>query len=72
MEGSPTEKQKKHENLESDLPNFLREYQAEGVAWMHHMFNNGGHCLLADEMGLGKTLQVLTLIAHCAEFDRSR
>ena len=45
---------KKHENLESDLPNFLREYQAEGVAWMHHMFNNGGHCLLADEMGLGK------------------
>lgn len=62
---------KRHENLESDLPDFLREYQAEGVAWMHHMFNNGGHCLLADEMGLGKTLQVLTLIAHCAEFDRS-
>jgi SNF2 family DNA or RNA helicase len=35
------------------------------------MFNNGGHCLLADEMGLGKTLQVLTLIAHCAELDQS-
>ena len=50
---------------------FLREYQAEGVAWMQHMFNNGGHCLLADEMGLGKTLQVLTLIAHCADFNQS-
>jgi SNF2 family DNA or RNA helicase len=62
---------KKHEDFQSSLPDFLREYQAEGVAWMQHMFNNGGHCLLADEMGLGKTLQVLTLIAHCAEFDQS-
>lgn len=62
---------KKHENLQYSLPSFLREYQAEGVAWMQHMFNNGGHCLLADEMGLGKTLQVLTLIAHCADFNQS-
>lgn len=63
--------EKKHENFEQSLPDFLREYQAEGVAWMQHMHNNGGHCLLADEMGLGKTLQVLTLIAHCAEFNQS-
>lgn len=65
------EDQKKHENFEGSLPDFLREYQAEGVSWMQHMHNNGGHCLLADEMGLGKTLQVLTLIAHCAEFNQS-
>ena len=63
--------EKKYENFEQSLPDFLREYQAEGVAWMQHMHNNGGHCLLADEMGLGKTLQVLTLIAHCAEFNQS-
>lgn len=61
----------KHDNIQESLPDFLREYQADGVAWMQHMYNNGGHCLLADEMGLGKTLQVLTLLAHCAEFNQS-
>ncbi len=45
------------------LPEFLRPYQARGVAWMRRMLERGAHPLLADEMGLGKTLQTLALIA---------
>jgi len=44
------------------LPNFLRDYQGQGVHWMAKLRELGGHGLLADEMGLGKTLQVLTLL----------
>lgn len=32
----------------------LRDYQAEGVAWMISNFVNLRSCILADEMGLGK------------------
>lgn len=32
----------------------LRDYQAEGVAWMLSNYVNGRSCILADEMGLGK------------------
>lgn len=32
----------------------LRDYQAEGVAWMVANFVNQRSCILADEMGLGK------------------
>jgi SNF2 family DNA or RNA helicase len=32
----------------------LRDYQAEGVAWMIANFVNQRSCILADEMGLGK------------------
>jgi SNF2 family DNA or RNA helicase len=49
--------------ISEDLPEFLRQYQMEGVAWMSHLLKHGFHGLLADDMGLGKTLQVLTLIA---------
>ncbi len=40
----------------------LREYQREGLGWMHFLrkFNLGG--CLADDMGLGKTVQVLALL----------
>ncbi len=44
------------------LPEFLRPYQAKGVAWLAHMLRLGTHPLLADEMGLGKTVQVLALL----------
>lgn len=40
----------------------LREYQADGVAWMNHLTKLGFGALLADDMGLGKTLQVLSLL----------
>lgn len=46
-----------------DLADFLRPYQRDGVAWMHHLTQHGCGALLADEMGLGKTLQVATLLA---------
>ena len=45
------------------LPEFLRDYQAQGVHWMAKLRELGCHGLLADEMGLGKTLQVLTLLS---------
>lgn len=44
-------------------PDFLRPYQARGVAWIQRMFERGAHPLIADEMGLGKTLQVLSVLA---------
>ena len=47
----------------SGLPEFLRPYQARGVAWIRQMFVRGAHPLLADEMGLGKTLQTLALLS---------
>ena len=40
----------------------LREYQSEGLGWLHFLreFRLGG--CLADDMGLGKTIQVLSLL----------
>jgi SNF2 family DNA or RNA helicase len=40
----------------------LREYQREGLGWLHFLrrFSLGG--CLADDMGLGKTIQVLALL----------
>lgn len=45
-----------------ELPEYLRDYQEEGVRWMSHLGQNECHGLLADDMGLGKTLQCLSLI----------
>lgn len=41
----------------------LRDYQKEGVYWLHFLqkYQFGG--ILADEMGLGKTIQALTILA---------
>ncbi|MDR1401817.1 MAG: DEAD/DEAH box helicase [Puniceicoccales bacterium] len=47
---------------EFPLPEFLKNYQRDGVYSMRAILDAGCHCLLADEMGLGKTLQALTLI----------
>ncbi len=41
----------------------LRDYQAEGYAWLAHLRENGLGGVLADDMGLGKTLQAIALIA---------
>ncbi len=42
----------------------LREYQQQGLGWLHFLkeFHLGG--CLADDMGLGKTIQVLCLLEH--------
>ncbi|MGA1204345.1 MAG: DEAD/DEAH box helicase [Opitutales bacterium] len=45
-----------------DLPEYLREYQRDGVAWLNKLEVCGCPGLLADEMGLGKTLQVLNFL----------
>jgi superfamily II DNA or RNA helicase len=40
----------------------LREYQREGLGWMHFLRSFGLGGCLADDMGLGKTVQVLALL----------
>jgi superfamily II DNA or RNA helicase len=55
---------KEESSDDKTLPEFLRDYQAQGVQWMAKLRELGCHGLLADEMGLGKTLQVLTLLSY--------
>lgn len=40
----------------------LRDYQREGLGWMHFLRRFGLGGCLADDMGLGKTVQVLALL----------
>ena len=40
----------------------LRDYQREGLGWMHFLREFGFGGCLADDMGLGKTVQVLALL----------
>ena len=50
----------------------LRDYQAEGVAWMMANIVNRRGSILADEMGLGKTLQTaatVNLVANTFHWD---
>ncbi|MDR1890988.1 MAG: DEAD/DEAH box helicase [Puniceicoccales bacterium] len=49
-------------NVKFQLPDFLKNYQRDGVYTMQAILDAGCHCLLADEMGLGKTMQVLSLV----------
>ncbi len=49
-------------DLDLDLPEVLRPYQADGVRWMYQLSEHQMGGILADDMGLGKTLQTLTFI----------
>lgn len=40
----------------------LREYQSEGLGWLHFLRRFGLGGCLADDMGLGKTVQILALL----------
>ncbi|MGB0119534.1 MAG: DEAD/DEAH box helicase [Solirubrobacterales bacterium] len=42
----------------------LREYQLEGVRWLHRMTSLGLGGCLADDMGLGKTVMLIALHLH--------
>ena len=50
------------EEMELDLPEVLRPYQADGVRWMYRLSELQMGGILADDMGLGKTLQSLTFV----------
>ena len=45
-----------------ELRTSLRQYQAQGVAWLRLLAGLGLGACLADDMGLGKTMQVLALL----------
>jgi SNF2 family DNA or RNA helicase len=49
----------------------LRDYQREGLAWMHFLRRFGFGGCLADDMGVGKTPQVLALLESRRELRRS-
>jgi SNF2 family DNA or RNA helicase len=40
----------------------LRDYQKQGVDWLHFLKRAGLGALLADDMGLGKTIQALAVV----------
>ena len=50
----------------------LRDYQKEGLNWLHFLdsFNFGG--CLADDMGLGKTIQIIAFILSLKEKNGKR
>jgi superfamily II DNA or RNA helicase len=48
----------------------LREYQREGLGWLHFLRRFGFGGCLADDMGLGKTVMVLALLAGCLDDER--
>lgn len=47
----------------SSFTGTLRDYQKEGLGWLHFLRTFGFGGCLADDMGLGKTVQVLALLA---------
>lgn len=57
----------KHQLQEIEYKNGgqLRDYQAEGVAWIMANFVNQRSCILADEMGLGKVSRKHFLLLMC-------
>jgi DNA excision repair protein ERCC-6-like 2 len=48
--------------IPASIAQYLRDYQIEGVKFLHHLFvyQNGG--ILGDDMGLGKTVQVAAFL----------
>lgn len=48
----------------STLNATLREYQVEGMRWLHRMTSLGLGGCLADDMGLGKTVMLISLHLH--------
>lgn len=48
--------------IPDEVKGILREYQKEGVYWLHFLKKYGFGGILADEMGLGKTIQALSIL----------
>ncbi len=51
------------------IPDHLRDYQRNGLAWLMRLYSIGIGGLLADDMGLGKTHQALALIEAVRNID---
>ncbi|KAK3995140.1 switch 2 [Cladorrhinum sp. PSN332] len=51
------------------IAQYLREYQIEGVKFLHQRFVYQKGCILGDDMGLGKTVQVAAFLT--AAFGKS-
>lgn len=49
-------------SLPKGLKAELRNYQEQGVNWLHFLKDQGIGGILADDMGLGKTIQILALL----------
>ena len=45
----------------------MRQYQIDGLSWMHWLQSSGLGGCLADDMGLGKTIQTLALLQYNKE-----
>ncbi|MBP1326516.1 superfamily II DNA or RNA helicase [Leucobacter exalbidus] len=50
----------------------LRDYQEQGLAWLHFLRTHGLGGILADDMGLGKTLQTIAMMEIAREEDPDR
>ena len=48
----------------------LRDYQIQGVHWLHFLHHYHFAGILADDMGLGKTLQALAILSIHAKSDK--
>ncbi|KAK4048550.1 hypothetical protein OIV83_004718 [Microbotryomycetes sp. JL201] len=54
--------QPKHE-VPAPVNRFLRDYQREGVEFLHRQYSKGLGGILGDDMGLGKTIQVIAFLS---------
>ncbi len=52
----------KPKNPPKSFTGTLRDYQRQGLAWLHFLHADGYGGLLADDMGLGKTVQLLAFL----------
>ncbi|KAF2677380.1 hypothetical protein K458DRAFT_350411 [Lentithecium fluviatile CBS 122367] len=48
--------------IPAPISQWLREYQVEGVAFLHERFVRQTGAILGDDMGLGKTIQVIAFL----------
>ncbi|CAB9502027.1 Chromodomain-helicase-DNA-binding protein [Seminavis robusta] len=66
LENGPAQYQESLEQIQYPNGGKLRDYQAEGVAWLMANYINDRDSILADEMGLGKTIQVAAFLGRLA------
>lgn len=59
---SPEMNQKAEKILSQNLLTSLRDYQSQGVRWLHQLNQLKLGAILADDMGLGKTMQIISLL----------